>query len=479
MSPSRESVVAGLGVLLGPDRVSTDPETLARRSLDTWPLRLVQTVFGLQPAAPLCVVRPRSTDEVSRALAHLHREGVPVVPYGGGSGVLGGARASSDSVVLDLGAMDQVLGLDEDNLTASVQAGVFLGKLEAWLNERGYITGHYPQSIDVAQMGGLVATRSAGQFSTKYGNIEDLLVSLEAVLPDGRITRIKDAPRRSTGPDLRHIWLGSEGAFGVITEVTVKVFPRPADRWLQAYAVPNMRVGLEVVHRALRDGWRPAVARLHDEVEAERSYDGAVNRGESILLLLSEGPDGYAQVEGRALDRAALAAGLRPLGPGPVEAWLAHRNDVSLFEQLIRAGILVDTIEVSARWTDIAGIYEHVTERLRLEVPELIVVSGHSSHSYPQGTNLYFTLGAQPPRDPAEAERVYRAIWSRVMETTLEMGGTISHHHGVGKFRTPWMPAEMGTSYALLQTLKHALDPDGLMNPGTLLPLSGREPPRP
>lgn len=366
MSPSRESVVAGLGVLLGPDRVSTDPETLARRSLDTWPLRLVQTVFGLQPAAPLCVVRPRSTDEVSRALAHLHREGVPVVPYGGGSGVLGGARASSDSVVLDLGAMDQVLGLDEDNLTASVQAGVFLGKLEAWLNERGYITGHYPQSIDVAQMGGLVATRSAGQFSTKYGNIEDLLVSLEAVLPDGRITRIKDAPRRSTGPDLRHIWLGSEGAFGVITEVTVKVFPRPADRWLQAYAVPNMRVGLEVVHRALRDGWRPAVARLHDEVEAERSYDGAVNRGESILLLLSEGPDGYAQVEGRALDRAALAAGLRPLGPGPVEAWLAHRNDVSLFEQLIRAGILVDTIEVSARWTDIAGIYEHVTERLRL-----------------------------------------------------------------------------------------------------------------
>ncbi|MGE5589231.1 MAG: FAD-binding oxidoreductase [Bacillota bacterium] len=112
-------------------------------------------------------------------------------------------------------------------------------------------------------------------------------------------------------------------------------------------------------------------------------------------------------------------------------------------------------------------------------MPELIVVSGHSSHSYPQGTNLYFTLGAQPPRDPADTERVYRAIWSRVMETTLEMGGTISHHHGVGKFRTPWMPAEMGTSYALLQTLKHALDPDGLMNPGTLLPLSGREPPRP
>lgn len=126
--------------------------------------------------------------------------------------------------------------------------------------------------------------------------------------------------------------------------MTLKVFPRPTDRWLQAYAVPDMRTGLEVIRHVLREGWRPAVVRLHDEIEAERSYDGAVNRGESILLLLSEGPDGYAQAEGKALDRASLAAGLRPLGPGPVEAWLAHRNDVQLFEQLIRAGILVDTI---------------------------------------------------------------------------------------------------------------------------------------
>jgi len=479
VSPSRDSVVAGLQSLMGHDRVATDTETLAKRSLDTWPLPLVQLAMGAQPAAPLCVVRPRSTDEVARVLAHLYRQGVPTVPYGGGSGVLGGAKPGPDSVVLDLGEMSRILSLDEDNLTVTVQPGVFLGKLEAWLNERGYITGHYPQSIDVAQLGGLVATRSAGQFSTKYGNIEDLLVSLEAVLPDGQVMRIKDVPRRATGPDLRHIWLGSEGAFGVITEVTVKVFPRPVDRWLQAYAVPTMRTGMEVIHRFLHDGWRPAVVRLHDEIEAERSYASVVNKGESILLLLSEGPEGYAQAEGRALDRTALAAGLHPLGPAPVEAWLEHRNDVHEFEQFIRAGLIVDTIEVSARWTDIAGIYERVAERLRREVPELIVVSGHSSHSYPQGTNLYFSLGAQPPRNPAEVERVYKAIWSRVMETTLAGGGTISHHHGVGKMRAPWMPAELGTSYKVLESLKSALDPKGLMNPGTLLPLSGQEPPRP
>ncbi len=165
--------------------------------------------------------------------------------------------------------------------------------------------------------------------------------------------------------------------------MTVKVFPRPVDRWLQAYAVPTMRTGMEVIHRFLHDGWRPAVVRLHDEIGAERSYGSVVNKGESILLLLSEGPEGYAQVEGRVLDRTALAAGLHPLGLALVEAWLEHRNDVHEFEQFIRA-----------------GLYERVTERVRREVPELIVVSGHSSHSYPQGTHLYFILGAQPPRNP-------------------------------------------------------------------------------
>ena len=473
-----DHVMAGLRSLLGPGRVFDDPDTLARRSLDTWPLPLVQQVVGREPPAPSCVVRPGSTEEVSEALAYLTGNGIPVVPYGGGSGVQGGAAPPPGAAVIDLGAMDQVLSLDEDNLTVTVQAGVLLGVLERWLGKRGYTGGHYPQSIDLAEVGGLVATRSAGQFSTRYGSIEDLVAGLEAVLPDGRVVRVGSQPRRAVGPDLRQLWLGSEGAFGVITEVTLKVFLRPPDRWLQAYGVGSMRAGLDVIHGSMRDGWKPAVVRLHDPIEAARSFRGAVAEGECILLLLSEGPAGYAQAEGAAFDARARAAGLRPLGPAPVETWLDVRNDVRELEMYLRQGIIVDTIEVAAPWTAIADIYEQVLHRLGAEVPEMLVASAHSSHSYAQGTNLYFVLGAQPPRDADEMARVYEAIWARVMETTLAFGGTISHHHGVGRFRTRWVPEDLGTSYELLRRLKTAFDPLGLMNPGSLLPaeLAPREP---
>lgn len=475
----RDRVIRGLVGLLGSERVVTEADQRKRQAVDTWPLRMLQRAVGGEVVAPACIIRPRSTAEVALALAFLNREGVAVVPFGGGSGVAGGAQPAAASVVIDLGELHQILSLDEESLTVTAQAGVILGDLEGWLNERGYITGHYPQSIGLAQMGGLVATRSAGQFSTRYGNIEDLLVGLEAVLPDGERVRITNQPRRSVGPDLRQIWLGSEGALGIITEVTVKIFPPPADRWMQAYGLPSMREGLRLIQRFMHAGWRPAVVRLHDAVEAARSYSEFVEEGEAILLLLSEGPEGYAQLEGTALDRMLRAGGARPLGEEPVRSWLAHRNDVSAFERFIEMGLLVDTAEVAAPWQKIADIYEQVIARLTAEVPELLVASGHSSHSYPQGTNLYFIIGAQPARDPAAVEQVYWAIWSRIMSVTLAHGGTICHHHGIGKLRAPWVPAELGSSYRLLQALKQSLDPRGMMNPGTLLPLPGQEPPEP
>ncbi|HEV2122788.1 MAG TPA: FAD-binding oxidoreductase, partial [Chloroflexota bacterium] len=428
-------------------------------------------------ALPLCVVRPRTTQEVSQALAYLYKHHVPVVPYGGGSGVMGGAIPSPGGVMLDVGPLNRILALDEANLAVTAQSGIVLGTLEAWLNERGYIGGHYPQSIDVAHLGGLLATRSAGQFSTMYGNIEDLVLGLEAVLPDGEVVRIPDVPRRSAGPDLRHVWLGSEGAFGVITEVTLKIFPRPEERWIGAYAVPSMRAGLSMIQAIVRPGWRPAVVRLYDEIETQRGFTDATEQGEAILLLLCEGPAGQAECEGQAIDRIARATpGVRALGPAPVHAWLAHRNDVREFYRYVGMGVLVDTIEVAAKWTVVADLYERTLAELKARVPELMVASAHSSHSYQQGTNLYFVIAAQPPRDPAAAERVYWSIWSCVMETVLSHGGTISHHHGIGRVRARWMKAELGSAYPLLTRLKAALDPRQLMNPGTLLPNPGESP---
>lgn len=466
-SKQRETIIQEMKEIVASDQIIVND---SGHSIDRWPLTALQEVLGSQFEKPICAVKPKNTKEVSKVLSYLNENKIPVVPYGGGSGVVGGAKPNSESVVVDVGSMDQILHLDEENLTVTAQTAVFHGRLEEWLNEHGYISGHYPQSIDLAHIGGLVATRSAGQLSTKYGNIEDILVGLEAVLPNGEVIRLKEVTRSSTGPDLRQVWLGSEGALGIITEVTIRVMPKPAGRWMQAYGIRDMRQGLDMIQKFMREGWKPAAVRLHDDIEAAEKYADFIHEGESILLLLSEGPKEYTELEGKMLDKIITEKGGRALGTGPMEEWLEKRNDVSNIEGPIQQGILMDTSEISANWTNIANVYENVIKRLKDEIPELVRVSAHSSHSYLGGTNLYFIFGAKVSKDTQELERVYRSIWSRIMETTLENGGSIAHHHGVGELRAPWMPKELGSAYPMLKAIKDCLDPNGIMNPGKLLP---------
>lgn len=469
MAERQDSVLRALRAELGDDRISTDPELLARMGGDTWPLRLIQSVLGRPPTRPLAVVRPTSAAEVAAAVRVLAAHDVAIVPRGGGSGVVGGAEAPSDAVVLDLGALDAIVALDEENLHVRVGAGVLLAKLEAWLHERGYTTGHYPQSIDLAQVGGLVATRSSGQFSTKYGSIEDRVAGLEVVLPDGELVRMSAVPRRSVGPDLRALFVGSEGTLGVITEVTLKIVPLPEERRLEAFALPSFAHGLAAIRKFMRVGWRPAVVRLHDAFEAGRGYGQWVGAGEVILLLLSEGPRTHASTEMHALADIVLAEGGRSLGAEPVEKWLEHRNDVGHFEKWLRAGSIIDTIEVAATWAEIGRIHALVCERLPQQIEQLRHVSGHSSHSYPDGTNVYFSFITEPVTDASEAEDVYRRIWTAVMDITLAEGGTIAHHHGVGRMRTPWVTADLGSAHRVLEAIEQAIDPRGIMNPGVLV----------
>ncbi|WP_301109871.1 FAD-binding oxidoreductase [Sporosarcina sp.] len=470
MKIQTESIVKELASLIEKGTVSQDIQVLKDHDTDMWPLRMVEKAVGKELQGPLCVVKPATTEEVSKVLAYLNEHKISVVPYGGGSGVTGGSEPDCESVIIDVGHMNSILDLNEDNLTVTAQPGVVLRDLETYLESNGYTGGHFPQSIDLAQLGGLVATRSSGQYSTKYGNIEDLLLGLEAVLPDGEVIRIKDVPRRSVGPDLRHIFLGSEGTMGIITEVTLKVFEKSTDRWLGAYAIKDMEQGLKIIQRFIRTGWNPAVTRLHDAVEAERSYSNFIEEGESILLLLSEGPEGYAQTEGTAIDKIVQAGGGRALGDKPLIQWLEKRNNTKELEEYTSQGIIVDTIEISANWSDVAVIYEEVLANLKRDVPEVMVASGHSSHSYDQGTNIYFMLGAMPKRNVEDVSRVYKAMWQSVIETTLSHNGSICHHHGIGKVRAQWVPSELGSSYQILEKVKMSLDPNGIMNKGTLMP---------
>jgi FAD/FMN-containing dehydrogenase len=368
--------------------------------------------------------------------------------------------------------MNELIELNEKDLFVTASCGVSLEYLENYLNNRGWTTGHFPQSLPMAQIGGLVATRSIGQFSTLYGGIEDMVLGLEAVLPDGRIIKIKNVPRRSAGPDLRQIFIGSEGAIGFITQVSLKIFRyAPENRWMGAFGIDTMHKGLDALREIMSAGWHPAVLRLHDPVEMERDFGNIAPEGNCILLVIAEGPKALAAATGEGVKEILKGFGAADLGARPVQRWLIHRNDVcgrlDHFDYY-KMGAVADTCEISATWSKIGEIYDAVLERLPQESESLVVVSGHSSHSYTTGTNIYFSFGAMV--DKAENARpIYMNIVRVIMEETLKRGGSIAHHHGSGKYRTQWMPQEHGSSYILLEKIKEALDPNRIMNKGVLL----------
>jgi alkyldihydroxyacetonephosphate synthase len=370
--------------------------------------------------------------------------------------------------VIDLCGMDRLLALEETALIASAEAGLLGGEYERLITARGYTTGHYPQSIERATLGGLVATRSAGQFSTKYGNIEDLLLGLEAVLPSGDVIRLAAVPRASTGPSLRELFLGSEGAFGIVTEVTLRIFPLPERRAIASFAPRDMAAGLDAIRRVLRAGWKPAVVRLYDQIETARTFSQWSPADACLLLVVCEGPP--ALVAGEMAAVAAAVGDAPALGEAPVEHWLSHRNEVPSWDIFLDREMMVDTIEIAATWDRVGALYKGVVAALQ-GVPGMLMASAHSSHSYVQGTNLYVTF-AMKPEDFSQAEAGYLQAWTAVMEATLAGGGTIAHHHGIGRLRVPWLERELGGAYPVLRALKRALDPAGIMNPGTLLAVS-------
>lgn len=459
---------ADLERALGGDRIETGAETLFEHAHDTWPLTLLRIHQGRLASRPACVVRPTETAEIATVLRYANEHRVPVVPYGGGSGVGGGILPDAGAIVIDLRRMDRILELNETALQVRVQAGMYGHRFEEELQAQGYSMGHWPQSVSLSTVGGWIATRAAGQYSTRYGAIEDMLLGLEAVMADGRIVRIKSTPRRSAGPDPRHLFLGAEGTAGIVTEATLKIFPLPESRRLLCFAFPDLDSGLEAIREIVRAGWRPPVTRLYDAMETGRHFGQWQQGDRCFLILLTEGPTALTNAEAEACAQACTAHGGEAVGEAPVQHWLHERNNVPSLMSFIERGFVLDTIEVATEWDRIQSLYAEVTAALRA-VPHVIVASGHTSHSYAQGTNIYFTFVAKP-EDPAAAEPTYQACWTAAMEATLRVGGTICHHHGIGRLRAPWMAAEHGAALDLLRAVKQALDPNGILNPGALLP---------
>jgi alkyldihydroxyacetonephosphate synthase len=475
---SRPQIVEAVTAMLGAERVLTDEQTLKDNSVDRY--YKVDTVFGFYPLPlPAAVVLPVNPQEVAQVLRFADRHGITVVPKTGGSATEGGLETVvEDSLVVDGSRMDRILAIDTHDMLATVQCGVGLERLEDELRARGYTTGHSPQSKPLAQFGGLVATRSIGQFSTLYGGIEDMLVGVETVFPNGEICRIKNVPRRSAGPDIRHLVLGNEGALNFITEVTVKIFRYfPGSNRYYGYLVDDMRSGLDVLRAVVTEGYRPSVARLYDP-EDGMSHFGHFSGGRCVLVFVAEGPERLAAATGAGIEEIVAGfEGVDPVDASLIETWFTDLNwdarKVAQEREEIRTTLVNGfTTEVSGTWSVIGDIYENALARVRREIPaQFTLLGGHSSHSYLTGTNMYFVYSYRIDVPPTQERSTYHdPIQDIIVEETLKLGGSMCHHHGVGKHRTHFLAEEYGSSLYMLNTLKSAFDPRGTMNRGTIWP---------
>ena len=398
----------------------------------------------------------------------------------GGTATEGGLETVvEDSIVLDGSQMNRIISVDAYNMQATVECGVPLQALEDHARTLGLTTGHSPQSKPVARMGGLVATRSIGQFSTLYGGIEDMVVGLEVVFPGGQVARIKNVPRRAAGPDIRHIVIGNEGALCFITEVTVKLFPyMPENNTFLGWTLKSMRTGFEVLREVMVAGYKPSVARLYDPEDGALHFSHFASGDDCVLLFMAEGPASIAKATAAGIaEVVARHDGCQSVDSRLIATWFDDlvwgADKISREDERIRTTRNVNrTTEISADWSSVNEIYERAIARIRREITGITLLGGHSSHSYINGTNVYFNyfydlIDCAPEDEPT---KYYLPIIGIICEETLRLGGSIVHHHGIGKARARWVQDEYGSSYPMLETLKRAFDPSGIMNMGTIIP---------
>ncbi|MDQ3985696.1 MAG: FAD-binding oxidoreductase [Actinomycetota bacterium] len=456
----------GLIKQLGSDIVVTEGQTLIDIARDQWPRSSILARAGKSSLGARAVVRPRSTDEVAEILRWADETTTPVVPVGGGSGVCG-AVAVDDAVVLDTVNLNGIVDFDEKSHLVTAESGVTGPQLSDFLTEREVMLGHEPQSISISTVGGWIATRASGQLSARYGGIEDLIAGFVAVLPGGRVARHKVAPRRTAGPDVSSLMIGSEGTLGVVTEATLRFFSLPSDREDRCVTFDHMADGVRACRLLAQSDLRPTLVRLYDADDTTLFMGSQADPVSGPLLLLSfDGPHSIQRA-----DAAVDLAGGRRQDQRFVAHWWDHRNDaVDEFARIMKGeGLLgphgvADTMEVAGSWSVLRDLYHSIKEALAEHAD---FVGCHLSHVYPDGGCLYFTMASATPDDDAALE-TNQKWWEVGMQSCLEVGGSISHHHGIGRLKAPWLDEELGGWRDVLVAVKRAVDPKGIMNPGGL-----------
>lgn len=449
--------------IVGEENISIARADLVSTCRDYWPPGSIWMLEGRVPAQPDLIAWPDNTQDVAGLLALADSLKLPVTPFGEGSGALGGALPLTGGVVIDLKRMNKIRNLDGNNLLVTVECGMNGARYEEELNRNGYTGGHFPQSLRCSTVGGWLACRAAGQFSTRYGKIEDMVVSLEAVLADGTIFKGAGVPRTATGPRPDHLFVGSEGTLGIITAATLRIWPLPEKRHLVSYTFPRMEDALESIRLFMRAGTRPAVVRLYDDQETGNHFPELGDKRPALIILIEGAPE-IVKAEAAIIDNIVMDHNAENSGPEHVEHWLQNRFNISAASRLFQKGAVLDTIEVTTNWHNAFSTYRSMQEAL-LKVEGTMLASGHYSHVYPEGAALYLTVVGFPGGDKVD---YYKNIWDAGMQACLSAGASISHHHGIGLHRGLWMEEEHGAGLKVLRRLKKALDPHGIMNPGKL-----------
>ena len=515
------SAAAEIAKIVGEDRVSQRESDRAAYSRDLWPRDLIGVREGVLPPGPEWIAWPGSVEEVSRLLAVAKARELVVVPFGGGAGVCGaarvvhpsfdGERVANGTLVLDMKRLRRVRRVDASERVAEVETGIVGEILERDLAARGFTLGHFPSSIHCSTLGGFIAARSAGQLSSRYGKIEDMVTGLELVLPGGAIERLDHAP-------LSQLFVGAEGTLGVCTAATLRIHAAPEIQILRAWSFDGVERGTAAVRTLMQSGIRPAVVRLYDELDTvlalssrekkprrkseaaglgARLSPGALagelfgffpglgsqalgllfkqpsvlNRvagslgKKCLLVLMFEGPREGTAIESDEATRLLKALDAEDLGSAPAEEWKRKRYAVSYRQsKVFAAGAFSDTAEVAATWDILPKLYQDVKEAIGRHA----FVMAHFSHAYPEGCSIYFTFVAHA-KDAAESRRLYDVIWNDLLLAAHQAGGTISHHHGVGLSKARYLPDELGPGGMRVLTLaKHALDASRRFNPGKL-----------
>ena len=492
-------VERALRAALRPDQLRTDDDDRIAHAYGRSYRDLVRLRSGVVDAAPDLVVYPESAADVAAVVAACHEHGAALIPFGGGTNVVGGVEhrtpAARARITMDLRRMNRVIAVDRASLTAEIEAGAFGPEIEEGLAQHGLALGHHPDSFVYSTLGGWIATRSAGSHSNAYGKIEDMLVAVRMATPTG-VLETRPFPASSHGPDWNRMVLGSEGTLGVITSATVRVHPMPEMEEYRMVLFPSFEAGFAALHECVGAGRMPSLARLSDENETElifaakptkEGWKGAVEAGLQRLIkrkfsapaacvLCFEGPKSLTEPLRDDVLAVCRKHGSFDIGQGPGNSWKRARYDVPfLRDYMMDYGLLADAFETATVWSRVLPLYREARAALVEAYAEQTGRPGylgcHLSHLYSTGACLYFTIGvpARKGATPAEMNEQYAAIKTAASEAFHRAGGTLSHHHAVGYEHLPWMAREhSAVALRALAEIKKNVDPNGVMAPGNL-----------